>query len=306
MNQHEHKFTYEWDGERVDTFLVRVHGYTRNFFHRLMARGDVLINGVPLKKKSQQLKSGDVIDITHPERYLEASVLATSPQIELPIILEKDDYVVVHKKAGILSHPNSVRGVEHPSVVGALYHRYKEIPSMGNFIRAGLLHRLDKETDGLMIVAKTEEWLSYFKKLFQGKSMATSIEEKEKVPLKKYYRALAYVTKEWEQFLSDITLPHIISEMVKPKVPHYEPKLGITKITHYEMSADKKKADLEVEILTGRTHQIRYHLSEHGLPIVGDYLYGTDESVSMHLQAYRLAFRDLEGEKIDLQLDKWR
>lgn len=134
-----------------------MHGYTRNFFHRLIARGDIIVNDKVLTKKSMILKTGDVIDITHPERYMEASVLATSPEIELPIIFEKKDYVVIHKKAGILSHPNSVWGVEHASVVGALYHRYKEIPSMGNFIRAGLLHRLDKETDGLMIVAKTEE-----------------------------------------------------------------------------------------------------------------------------------------------------
>lgn len=99
MNEHKHQFIYEGDGERIDLYLVRVHGYTRNFFHRLMARGDVLVNGVVLKKKSQTLKPGDVIDITHPERYMESSLLATSPAIELPIMLEKDDYVVVHKKS---------------------------------------------------------------------------------------------------------------------------------------------------------------------------------------------------------------
>jgi len=304
MNEHQHRFVYEWDGERVDTYLVRVHGYTRNFFHRLLARGDILLNNKSLTKKSYILKPGDQIDITHPERYMEAAVLATSPEIELPIILEKKDYVVIHKKAGILSHPNSVRGVEHASVVWALYHRYKEIPSMGNFIRAWLLHRLDKETDGLMIVAKTEEWLAYFKKLFQAKSLARSIEDKENVPLKKFYRARAYVTSDGQDFLWSIDLPRIISQVVKPKVPYYEPKLGITKIVNFTIADGK--ADIEMEILTGRTHQIRYHLSQHGLPIVGDYLYGTDEWVPMHLQAYRLAFTDNEWEEVDLQLDKRR
>lgn len=308
INEHHHTFHYEWDGERIDTYLVRVHGYTRNFFHRLIARGDIVVNGKVLTKKSLILKTGDTIEITHPERYMEASVLATSPEVDLPIILEKKDYVVIRKKAGILSHPNSVWWVEHASVVGALYHRYKEIPSMGNFIRAWLLHRLDKETDGLMIVAKTEEWLAYFKKLFQKKTLAHSIEEKEKVPLKKCYRAQVYVTKEWEKFLESITLPHIISQVVKPKVPYYEPKLGITKITSCELGVinDKKVADIEIELLTWRTHQIRYHLSQLGLPIVWDYLYGTDEWVPMHLQAYRLAFTDNEGEEIDLSIDKRR
>lgn len=188
---------------------------------------------------------------------------------------------------------------------------------MGNFIRAGLLHRLDKETDGLMIVAKTEEWLAYFKRLFQAKSLAHSVEEKEKIPLKKCYRARAYVTAEGERFLESISMPHIISEIVKPKVPHYEPKLGITKILNAEFSMltienwesrteNRKVVDLDIEILTWRTHQIRYHLSTHGLPIVGDYLYWTDEWVPMHLQAYRLTFVDNEGEQQDVQLEKRR
>lgn len=83
----------------MDAYLVRVHGYTRNFFHRLIARGDIVINGKPLVKKSLLLKAGDTISITHPERYMEASVLATSPEVDLPIVFEKKDYVVVHKKA---------------------------------------------------------------------------------------------------------------------------------------------------------------------------------------------------------------
>jgi 23S rRNA pseudouridine1911/1915/1917 synthase len=71
--------------------------------------------------------------------------------------MEKEDYLVINKPKGVLSHPRNLREVNEPSVVGFLYHRYKDLPSIGNFIRAGLLHRLDKETDGLMIIAKTEK-----------------------------------------------------------------------------------------------------------------------------------------------------
>lgn len=98
MNEKHHQFIYDGEGERVDAYLTRVHGYTRNFFHRLIARGDIVLNSKALTKKSYILKQGDVISITHPERYMESSVLATSPEIELPIMIEKKDYVVVHKK----------------------------------------------------------------------------------------------------------------------------------------------------------------------------------------------------------------
>jgi 23S rRNA-/tRNA-specific pseudouridylate synthase len=133
------QFTYEGLGnERIDIYLTKNHEYTRNFFHRLMARGDIALNGTTLKKNSQRLKSGDQITITHPERYMESEVLAQSPQIDLKIMIEKEDYLVIYKPKGMLSHPNSVRGVEHANVVGSLYHYFAQqnLPTTGNFVRA--------------------------------------------------------------------------------------------------------------------------------------------------------------------------
>ena len=302
--------TYEgtW-GDRIDVYLTKNHEYTRNFFHRLVARGDILINDMVVKKKSLWLKPGDVITIVHPERYMESEMLALSPAIDLKILLEKKDYLVVYKPKGVLSHPNSVRGVEHANMVGALYQYFKSqnLPTTGNFIRAWLIHRLDKETDGLMLIVKTEEGLKYFKDLRMSKSLAESIEAKELVPLKKFYRAQVLVTDKWQQFLEAITLPHIIEELVIPKVPHYDPKMGITKITQMKQG-DENFINLEVEILTGRTHQIRYHLSQHGLFIRGDYLYMDKKDLNpddiMHLQAYRLQFLDIDWVMIDVECEK--
>lgn len=183
-----------------------------------------------------------------------------------------------------------------------------------------------------MLIVKTEAGLKYFKDLFQRKSLAETIEEKDKVPLKKFYRAQVLITRQGRQFIDNINLPHIIQEMVIPKTPHPLPKMGITKIlslrgdtTKQSMSFDNglphpdhnqctivgirnDVIELDIEILTGRTHQIRYHLSKHGLPIIGDYLYMDkstyNEEDSMHLQAYRLSFLDIDGEQIDVQCER--
>ncbi len=298
----------EW-GERLDVFLTKNSEYTRNFFHRLVARWDISVNDKIITKKSLWLKEWDIITIVHPERYMEASRLADSPKIDLKVMIEKDDYLVVYKPKWVLAHPNSVRWVEHANMVGALYHYFQDrnLPSTGNFIRAWLIHRLDKETDGLMLIVKTESGLKYFKDLFQQKSLAETIELKEQVPLKKFYRAQVLITPQGNKFLISLQAPHIIQELVIPKVPHYEPKMGITKITQVG-EQQEWFTNLEIEILTGRTHQIRYHLSHHGLPVRGDYLYMNDqeynESDMMHLQAYRLQFLDIEGEMMDVQCEK--
>ena len=147
-----------------------------------------------------------------------------------------------------------------------MYHRYKNLPSIGSFIRAGLLHRLDKGTDGFMIIAKSERGLAHFKHLFQQKSTAKKITDKEAVHLHKFYRAIVSITPAGQEFLDSIELPHYIKEDVHAKVPYYVPKMGISKIVDVAMQGET--AIVNLEILTGRTHQIRYHLSNHGLPIV--------------------------------------
>ena len=148
-----------------------------------------------------------------------------------------------------------------------------------------------------MLIVKTEEGLKYFKDLWMQKSLAETIELKEEVSLRKFYRAQALVTDVGKLFLETITPPHLIQELVIPRVPHYIPKMGITKITQVQQG-DEQFINLEVEILTGRTHQIRYHLSQHGLLISGDYLSMDKKHLNpadiMRLQAYRLQFLDID------------
>lgn len=296
-------FTYEGTPERLDKRLSQNFPYSRNFFHHIISREGILVNGKP-SKKSQKLKSWDQIEIDDLQRYLSPVILEEAPKIQIPILKETEDYLIINKPKNVLSHPNSIRDITQPSVVGFLYHHYKELPSIGNFIRAGLLHRLDKDTDGLMIIAKTEAWLTHFKELFKAKSESATVEAKAQVPLKKRYRARCEILPEGEVFLSKIShqLPFIISEEVKAKVPNTIPKLGITQIEKMEKKTDGT-LQIFLQIFTGRTHQIRYHLSNHGLPILGDYLYGKEAEIPMQLTAYQLEFKDLEGKIVKISLD---
>jgi hypothetical protein len=125
---------------------------------------------------------------------------------------------------------------------------------MGNFVRAGLVHRLDKETDGLMNVDKTETWLAHFKSLFQQKSAAATLEEKEATPLKKFYRATCDITPEWEAFLHSIanSLPHYIIKNVIPQVPHPVVKEGITKVLAISYSDTSEVIQLDEDTIKQR------------------------------------------------------
>ncbi len=294
---------YIWSGERIDIFLSKHFSLSRNFFQHILKRGGVLVNSKQIKK-SYQLQPNDDIQIDNFQRFLDDQAMEEAPKIEIPIVHETSDFLVINKPKGVLSHPRTIRELHEPSVSWFLYHNYKSLPSIGNFIRAGILHRLDKQTDGLMIVAKTERGLAHFKKLFQAKSESEDIWEKENVCLKKFYRATCEITPNWETFLQFIknNLPFVITSLVIAKLPHITPKIGITKILNYTISSDTKRVSIELEVLTWRTHQIRYHLSQAGLPIVGDYLYGKENGEEMKLTAWKLVFEDLEGKIQTIQI----
>jgi len=321
---------YQWNWERIDTFLSKNFDYSRNFFHHIIKRWWVLVNWKPVKK-SYKLKTNDQIQVENLERYLDSSFLKELPFVDISIILEKEDYLIINKPKWVLSHPNSIWDLSAPSVVAFLYQKYKDLPSIWNFIRAWLVHRLDKETDGLMIIAKTEKWLKHFKELFNKKSQLveeiipevskpnpdfSKLEEiEEKVWLKKFYKATVNITPKGKKFLESIKLPHYIVQIVKPKVPYSVEKMGITKILgnlgikgdfgnyiNFKSPESPKNLQISLQIITWRTHQIRYHLSQHWLPIVWDKLYWNKENVPMQLTAYKLEFIDPKWEKVSLEI----
>lgn len=287
----ERLVVYQWWGERIDSFLASHYDMSRHFFHHLFKKKSVSVNGRRVKK-SYKLKAWDTIVCDSRERFDDPWLLLESPRIEINVVYENDDYMIIDKPAGVLSHPNSVWDVSQPNVVWWLAHRCQGLPSSGHFIRAGLIHRLDKETSGLMILVKTEHALSHFRDLFARKSEAETIEEKEAVPLKKYYTATCVVWQKGRLTLDQREkegFPVLIDADVTPRTPHPVTKRGLTKVLACQR-LDAKRARLSLEILTWRTHQIRVHLSERWLPLVGDYVYGEENGQAMQLRASKLCF----------------
>jgi 23S rRNA-/tRNA-specific pseudouridylate synthase len=300
------QLTVETWGNRIDLRLSQQFVYSRNFFHRLLEAGVITVKNKQrdsfVPKKSYTVQTDDQITIASFLRYLDGGILDETPAWDIDIRHETDDYVILRKPKGVLSHPTSIWNVNVPSVVGGVYHHYKKsnqaLPTgSASFIRAGLVHRLDMDTDGFMIIAKTERWLAHFKALFHDKSNQPTKEAKEAVPLKKSYRADCIITPEGSRFLNEIEnhLPHYIEQVVIPKVPYTVPKMGISKIVAITPTSEDRVI-IEIEILTGRTHQIRYHLSQAGLPIYADPLYGTEiTGMITQLTAWKLEFQDLDG-----------
>ncbi len=292
------ELVFIWSPQRIDQRLTTQFLYSRSFFHKLISSKKIFIISrstthkfVP--KKSYMLLEGDVVLIYTFLRYVDWISLEESPQRDIDVCYECEDYLVVYKPKWVLSHPTNNRNISVPSVVGSLYHhKYKNIK---------LVHRLDMDTDGYMILAKNESTWVYFKDLFAQKSKKITIAEKETVPLRKYYRALCEITDEGTEFLENVSkkLPLYIEQMVTPNVPYTESKMGITKITSigYMKLEDQSVICVEMEILTGRTHQVRCHLSDNGLPIISDIRYGASKSNhEIQLTAWRLEFLDVHGE----------
>ena len=287
---------YDWDPIRLDIYCSQYCAVTRNFIQHCIDQGSIQVNQHRVKK-SYRLCQWDQIMIGDLQRFVDWWHLQECAWIDLEIKLQTKDYIVIYKPKWVLSHPTSIWDIWQPSVVWFLVHRFWQIPSIWPLIRAGLVHRLDKMTDGLMICVISERWLQHFNALFREKSQADMIEQKEQVRLHKYYHATCRPSVQWAKRIKQLSYPYYIQSLVHAKIPHDRPdKMGITKILSAQNHAESDKyLDLDIEILTGRTHQIRYHLSQAGLPLIWDYLYGTEDGLDLGLTAYRLDFVDPDG-----------
>lgn len=246
---------------RIDKFLmIRMEGATRNRIQNAMDAGNVLVNGKPTKP-SYKVKPLDVILIVMPDPPRDTEIYPEN--IPLNIVFEDDDIVVVNKEAGMVVHPgfNNYTG----TLVHALAYHFQDLPSMnGNPTRPGLVHRIDKNTSGLLLISKNERSIAHLAKQFYDHSIARK-----------------YIALVWGDIVKDGTVTGYIGRSLKNRKVmdiYDDESKGKWSVTHYRVLERFQYVTLiECQLETGRTHQIRAHMQHIGHPLFNDATYGGDK-----------------------------
>ncbi len=248
-------------GQRLDIFLAQVEPtISRSHVKHVIEEGDVLVNG-KAPKVSQHLKEGDVIILTQ-RPPIEATAL---PQdMLLNIVYEDEAIIVINKPAGMVVHP--APGNPDKTLVNALLFHCHDLSGIGGVLRPGIVHRLDKNTSGLIVAAKSDD---------AHRSLSAQFEKHD--VHKKY---LALVWGDVKGNTGEIVLP-VGRHTNNRKKMSTKSKRGKDALTLWKVRERYGVTTLlEVEIKTGRTHQIRVHLSDRGYPVIGDAVYGNSAKIN--------------------------
>lgn len=297
------EFIAEKNG-RLDTLLADVlsKDHSRHRIKKGVENGAVLINGTVATKGSKKVKVGDRVTV-HPEKIpSHAGDIrpVPAPSLPLDIVYEDKDCLVINKPAGLLTHPTTTRLTG--TLAGALIARYPAIAAVGESpLRPGIVHRLDEDTSGLLVVAKTQKAFEFLKRQFMGRTV------------RKTYIALVDGNPTQKEGVIEYAIrPSSTNPAKRVVVKHVPPRgAGIpvkssvrAAETRYHVmeSFGNRFALMELHPKTGRTHQIRVHLAAIGHPVVGDTLYGSKTPAPRHLlHAAYLEFERLNHKILKLE-----
>lgn len=278
--------------ERVDAALSRLLGLSRNVIAGLIEHGEISKDGKAVGK-SDRVATGDQLEILLPAAKGEAKLVAT-PIDGLKVVYDDEYLIVIDKPVGIAAHPSP--GWQGATVVGAIFAAGHQLATSGAAERQGVVHRLDVGTSGLMVVAKNEVAYSNLKDQFRDRTVS------------KVYHALA-------QGHMDPTVGTIDAPIDRHPREDYRFAVvanGKPSITHYKtLEVFPAVTLLEIELETGRTHQIRVHFSALHHPLVGDLTYGSDPALATRLgisrpwlHAKQLAFNHpASGERLSFNAE---
>ncbi|MCR5186399.1 MAG: RluA family pseudouridine synthase [Clostridia bacterium] len=277
----------EFIGIRIDKALSELNtDISRAMVQRLIYEGKVHVNGKAIKA-SYKLQRGDRISV---EIDAPKEVDLVAQDIPLDIVYEDDDILVINKQKGLVVHPGN--GNPDGTLVNAILNYCKDsLSGIGGEIRPGIVHRIDKDTSGLLIVAKND------------KSHVNLSEQIKNHEVKKTYIALVRGNTKENQATIDMPIARSTKDRTKMAVS----KNGKNAVTHFKvLERFNGYTLLEVNIETGRTHQIRVHLAQIGYPIVGDNVYSNGKNPfgveGQMLHSYKLRFKHpISGKDMELE-----
>lgn len=267
------------DGQRVDRVVALITGCSRAEATALLAAEQVLVDDVVVTKPSLRLHTAQVVRLlSEPTRAVET--VDPDPSVEIRVVAEDDEFIVVDKPAGLVVHPGA--GHKGSTMVHGLLARYPELADVGEPLRPGLVHRLDRGTSGLLVVARTPD--AYEMLVHQLSSHTVS----------RVYTAMVWRHLEHRLGVVDAPIGRSRRDPLRMTVAVD----GRESRTHYRVDREFDEpvvtSLVTCELETGRTHQIRVHMASIGHAVVGDDLYGgTRHSFEMHrpfLHARQLAF----------------
>ena len=265
---------------RLDVFITQhITGYSRAYFSHLIEKGQVRVNNTIAHKSGLKLKPSDTVSVIFPpERTIEPSKL-DSVNSNITIVLEHEHFLVINKPAGLLVHSPHERHTE-VTLVDWLLQARPDVHAIGAKERPGIIHRLDRDTSGLMIIALTPYAHAQFAQLFQERT------------IQKTYLAVVQGHPTQEGVMTEsIGRDPITKTKMKCATGFLLGKIRSAK-THYRVLEYLNDAALvEAKPVTGRTHQIRVHFAHHGHSILGDIVYGTP---SKHINRQALHAHQLD------------
>ena len=245
----------EEEGQRIDKYLsIMIEGKSRSFVQGLIDEKKVKANNKVIKS-NYKLKKGDFIEVEVPEP-VELNVSAE--EMNLDIVYEDEDVLVVNKEKGIVVHP--APGNYTGTLVNGILHHCSDLSGINGVIRPGIVHRIDKDTSGILVIAKNDE---------AHNDLAAQFKEHS---IKREYYAL--VEGKFSKVEGTVDKP--ISRDKKERIKMAINSDGKRAVTHYEVleQYDKGVSLVKCTLETGRTHQIRVHMASIGHPLVGDLVYG--------------------------------
>ena len=268
------KIESEFAGLRLDAFLAsQIEGWSRARLQKLIESEDVLVNGKP-SKPSYKLREGDDVEV----ELTATSTVAFAPEnIPIDIVYEDDTLVVVNKPAGLVVHPAA--GTPSGTLANALAYHFQQLPDSGAGVRPGIVHRLDRDTSGLLVVAKTEAALENLSDQFRDRTVFKS------------YVALVHGRVLSDSGKIDQPLARDASNRTRMAVV----RGGRNALTLYRIRRSFERFTLlDVDLKTGRTHQIRVHLAWIKHPVVGDETYGGGRDNTIQDPQLRARVRNLK------------